>query len=128
MSRYDLFRKRLAPVALGLAIALIARDSCQKSERTHANVELAFEPAVAAAVRAVDVQVVVASATIATFHRAAMSDAAIGPCRFPLSSTAEDGELRIDLDLGAAHRKLTRPFHAVEGSTITVPIGEAATR
>lgn len=125
MSRYDLFRRRIAPVAFFLAIALIARDSCEKDKRSHTTVELAFGAA-AASVRAVDVDVVVGSETVATFHRAALPGSTIGPCRIPLTLTDEDGELRIDVDRGATHQRLTRRFQIVEGSTmlIAIPDGE----
>lgn len=128
MSRYDVFRRRIAPIALILAIALVARDSCENGQRTHATVELALGPAGAAAARAVDIEVVAGGETVGTFHRSALPDAPIGPCKFPVTLTAEDGELRIDLDLGRAHRRLTRSFHAVEGSTIVVPVPDDATR
>jgi hypothetical protein len=121
VSRYDLFRRRIAPIAFFLAIALIARDSCEKDKRTHTTVELSFG-ATKPSVRAVDVDVVVGAETIATFHRATLPDSTIGPCRFPLALTDEDGELRIDVDLGATHQRLTRRFHAVEGSTMLVAI------
>jgi hypothetical protein len=121
VSRYDLFRRRIAPIAFFLAIALIARDSCEKDKRTHTTVELTFGAA-KPSVRAVDVDVVVGTETIATFHRATMPDSTIGPCRFPLALTDEDGELRIDIDHGATHQRLTRRFHAVEGSTMLVAI------
>jgi hypothetical protein len=126
MSRYDLFRRRLAPIALLLAIALLARDSCEKDKRTHTTVELQFggdKPNI----RAVDVDIVSGNETIATFHRAALPDSIIGPCRFPLALADEDGELRIDIDLGGPHHRLTRRFHAVEGSAmlVTIPDGDA---
>jgi len=126
VSRYDLFRRRIAPIALFLAIALIARDSCEKDKRTHTTAELQFgddKPRI----RAVDVDIVVGTETIATFHRAALPDSTIGPCRFPLVLPEEDGELRIDIDLGASHHRLTRRFHAVEGSTmlVSIPDGDA---
>jgi hypothetical protein len=125
VSRYDLFRRRIAPIAFFLAIALIARDSCEKDKRTHTTVELGFGSS-KPSVRAVDVDVVVGSETIATFHRAALPDSTIGPCRFPLALPDDDGELRIDVDLGATHQRLTRRFHAVEGSTmlVTIPDGD----
>lgn len=127
MSGYDLFRKRIAPIAFFLAIALIARDSCEKDKRTHTTVELAFGAA-RPSVRAVDVDVVVGAETIATFHRAALPDSTIGPCRFALALASDDGELRIDVDLGATHQRLTRRFHAVEGSTMLVTIPDATPR
>lgn len=126
MSRYDLFRRRIAPIALFLAIGLIARDSCEKDKRTHTTIELQFgddKPRI----RAVDVDVVIGGETIATFHRAALPGSTIGPCRFPLVAPEDDGELRIDVDLGGPHHRLTRRFHAVEGSAmlVTIPDGDA---
>ena len=128
MSRYDLFRRRIAPVAFLLAIGLIARDSCEKSHRTHTTVELQLGDA-RPRVRAVDVDAVTGGETVARFHRAALPGSIIGPCRFELASPVDDGELRIDVDLGAEHRRLTRAFHAVEGATLFVPIeGDLAPR
>jgi hypothetical protein len=124
VSRYDLFRKRLAPIAFFLAIGLIVRDSCQKEQRTHTKIELAFGSQ-RPQVRAVDVDVVVGDDVIATFHRAALPGSTIGPCRFDASLTSEDGELRIDVDLGAHHQRLTRHFHAIEGAAMRVDIPDA---
>jgi hypothetical protein len=128
VSRYDLFRRRIAPVAFLLAIGLIARDSCEKSHRTHTTVELQLGEA-RSRVRAVDADVVIGAETVARFHRAALPDAMIGPCRFELALPVDDGELRLDVDLGAEHRRLTRSLHAVEGATLFVPIeGDLAPR
>ena len=128
MSRYDLFRRRIAPVAFFLALGLIARDSCEKSHRTHTTVELQLGDA-RSRVRAVDVDAVTDGETVARFHRAALPGSLIGPCRFELALPADDGELRIDVDLGAEHRRLTRAFHAVEGTTLSVPLeGDLAPR
>jgi hypothetical protein len=126
VSRYDLFRKRIAPIAFFLAIALIARDSCEKDKRTHTTVDLSFgseKPRV----RAVDVDVVVGNETVATFRRAALPDSTIGPCQFKLSVPEDDGEMRIDVDLGDSHQRLTRRFHAVEGSAMLITIPDAET-
>ena len=122
MSRYDLFRRRIAPVAFLLAIGLIARDSCQKDQRTHTTVELDFGDA-GPRVRAVDVAVVTGgpdTEPVARFHRAALTGGGIGTPRFVLALQADDGELQLDVDLGTAHRSLTRRFHAVEGATLHV--------
>jgi len=124
VSRYDLFRRRIAPVAFLVAIALIARDSCDKGQRTHAAIELDFGEA-RARVRAVDVRVVVGSETVTTFQRNALGAGGIGPCRFDAVLPGEDGQLDIDVDLGGEHRQLSRRFHAVEGATVHVPVGEA---
>ena len=121
MSRYTKFRRRLAPVALFLGIALIARESCQNSQRTHTTVRLGFG-AMQADVRAVDVDVVIGSEVVASFHRAAEPDRAIGTCEFKLVVAQDEGELRIAIDRGATTQRLTRHYHAVEGSTMLVPI------
>lgn len=126
MSRYDLFRRRIAPIAFLLAIGLIARDSCEKDQRTHTTVELDFGDA-RPRVRAVDVAVVTGGADsepVARFHRAALTDGGIGPCRFVLALPADDGELQLDVDLGPEQRRLTRRFHAVEGATLRVAVAD----
>jgi hypothetical protein len=128
VSRYDLFRRRIAPIAFLLAIGLIARDSCEKGHRTHTTVELQLGEA-RSRVRAVDVDVVTGDQVVARFHRAALPGTVIGACRFELAVPEDDGQLRIDVDLGAEHRRLSRPFHAIEGATLFVPIdGELAPR
>ena len=121
MSRYDLIRKRLAPIAFVFAIGLLVRDSCQKDQRTHTTIELAFATP-EAKIHAVDVGVVINHETFATFHRAALPGGSIGPCRFQAALPAEDGELHIDVDLGDHHQQLTRPFHALDGSTTIIHI------
>jgi hypothetical protein len=123
VSRYDWFRRRIAPVAFFLAMVLIARDSCDRDKRTHTTVELELGDA-RARVRVVDVDVMVGADTVATFHRAALPDQLIGPCRFPVALPGDDGELRIELDLGASHKRLTRRFHAIEDSTMQVEVSD----
>jgi hypothetical protein len=124
VSRYDLFRRRIAPIAFFLAIALIARDSCDKAQRTHAAIELDFGGA-RPRVTAVDVRVVAGGETVTTFQRRALGTGGIGPCRFDAVLPGEDGELQIEIDLGDDHRQLSRSFHTVEGATVRVPVGDA---
>jgi hypothetical protein len=124
VSRYDFFRRRIAPIAFFLAIALIARDSCEKQHRTHATVELDFGDA-RPRVHAVDVRVVVGADTVATYQRTALGAGGIATCRFDTAVPDEDGELQIDVDLGTEHRQLTRRFHTIEGATVHVPLGDA---
>lgn len=118
-----MFRRRIAPIAFFLAIGLIVRDSCESGKRTHTTVELQFGAA-ERQVREVEVDVMVGEEPIARFHRVALPDATIGPCRFKLSLPQDDGELRIDVSLGDEHRRITRQFHAVEGSTMLVSLGD----
>ena len=120
MSRYDLLRRRIAPIAFFAAIALIAKDSCDKDKRAHTAVEL--ELADRSEVRAVDVEVFTGSERVGAFYREALPGKEIGPCRFQLALTDEDAELRIDVDRGAAHQQLTRRIHVIEGSTTLIAI------
>lgn len=120
MSRYDLFRRRIAPIAFFLALALIAKDSC-KNQRTHTTVELTFGAATSR-VRAVEVNAVVDGETVATFKKAAPAEALIVPVRFELSLAKDDGELRIDVELTDSRRQITRRFHAIEGSTMVIAL------
>jgi hypothetical protein len=127
VSRYDLFRRRIAPIAFFVAIALIAKDTCDKSKRTHTAVELEFG-ADRSEVRAVDVEVYTDSERIAAFHREALPGGAIGPCKFQLSLVDEDVELRIDIDRGSTHQHVTRRVRVIEGSTTLIAIPPHAPR
>jgi len=126
VSRYDRFRRRLAPIALLVAIALLARDSCGKDKRTHTTVVLELG-ALRPQVREVQADVVVDGETIATYRRTALPGALIDPCRFAMVIPGDTGELRIDLDLGGAHRQVTKKFQAIEGSSmlVTIPDGDS---
>jgi hypothetical protein len=127
VSRYDLFRRRIAPIAFFLAIALIARDSCEKDKRTHTTVELELG-ADRAEIRAVDLEVFSGTDRVAAYHRAALPGEPIGAARFELALTDDDAELRIDIDRGARHQLLTRRIHALEGSTTLIAIPPDAAR
>jgi hypothetical protein len=127
VSSYDLFRRRIAPIAFFLAIALIARDSCEKDKRTHTTVELELG-ADRAEIRAVDLEVFAGTERVGLYHRAALPDQAIGPVRFDLALADEDAELRIDIDRGARHQVLTRRIHALEGSTTLIAVPDRDAR
>jgi hypothetical protein len=121
MSRYDRFRRVVAPIALFVALALVARQACNES-RTHATFALDFGAA-EAAVRSVDVEVWDGGEQLATFHRAALPGGRIGPARFVAALPHDDGELRIAIELANERRRVVRRFHADEGAVITVPLG-----
>lgn len=122
MTRYELFRKRIAPIAFGVAIVLLARESCTKQSRTH--VTFVLEPgAVRPAIRSVEADVYEGDAQVARYQRNADDGAYIGPMRFAASLPERDGELRFDVDLGPrGHRAFKRRFHVDEGATVTVPL------
>ncbi len=122
MSRYDLFRRRIAPVAFVLALGFIAYDTCDKQERSHATFVLDFGAA-APDVRSVQAEVWMNEAQVTQFRRGAADGAYIGPARFEASLPETHGELRIDVELrGGSHRSISRRFSFAEGATVTVPL------
>jgi len=122
VTRYDLIRRRIAPIAFIAAIALLGWHTCRVEQRTHATVVLDFGDA-RPRVRAVDVDVVVGGETIARFQREALPGLMIDPCRFEVAMPEETGELRIDVALASGrHARVTRHVSAIEGSTVTVPL------
>ena len=121
MSRYQVWRRRLAPVAFGIAIAVLARDSCTKAQRTHATVVIDLG-AGARDARALDADVLIGDDVLATYHKAALPGSGLGATKFEASIPAEDADVRIDIDLGTRHVKVARRIHIVEGSTVTVPL------
>ena len=121
MTKYDLFRRRIAPVAFVAAIALIAYDTCNKQDRTTATFVLDFGAA-APRVKAVDAEVWIGDDQLSTFHRVALDGHAIGDVRFKQALPAREGEVRIDVTLDAARRHVVRRFHADDDATINLPL------
>ena len=124
MSRYQLWRRRLAPLAFGLAIALIARSACTKNQRTHATVILDLGAAAHGDARVLDADVYIGPDVIATFHKAALPGSGLGVTKFEASLPADDAEVHIDVELGARHVQVARRIHIVEGSTVTIPLAD----
>jgi hypothetical protein len=124
VTKYDLFRRRIAPIAFGLAIVLMARQSCDKGERAHATFVLDLGAARAEA-RAVDVELWIGNDLAAELHRHALDGATIGTPRFDAVLPTSDGELRIDVTLPSGARHVVRHVHVDEGATVTIPLGEA---
>jgi hypothetical protein len=122
VTRYDLFRKRVAPIAFGLAIALLARESCMKQQRTHATFVL--EPGAARTeIRSVEADVFIDGTQISSYRRDAVEGAYIGPMQFKAALPQRDCDLRLDVDLGSkGHRTFVRHAHVDEGATVSVPL------
>jgi hypothetical protein len=120
VTRYDLFRRRIAPIALVLALGFIGWDTCQKHERTHATVVLDFG-ASEREVRAVEAAIWMNGEQVTQFRREATEGRYIGAARFETSLPDTDGELRIDVDLASGRQvHITRTLHVDEGATVTV--------
>ncbi len=120
MSRREVFRKYIAPVLLGVAIVLLARDSCNKGEHAHATIVLDFGRAVDQ-VRSVDAELWVGDDEVSTFHHNGASSLP-GPWKFEALLPGSDGELRIDLETRSGPRHIVRHVHVEEGATVTVSL------
>lgn len=123
MTRYDLFRRRIAPIAFLAAIALLGWKTCHVDSRTHATIVLDFGDA-RPLVRAVTADLIVAGDRIGHFERRALPGMQIDPCRFEVAMPEDRGELRLDVELdGGRHVAPVRHLAAViDGSTVTVPL------
>lgn len=121
MTRLELITKRLAPIALGVAIAVMARDSCQHGTRIHTTFVLDPQEA-AEQVDAIDATVVVDGATVGELHRKRV-ERAFGRAQFAADLPGEDGEVRVDATMHGDHRTIVRHFHASDGGTISLALG-----
>lgn len=122
MTRYEFFRKRIAPVLFLCVVGLIFYDACRKQERIHATIVLDLGDA-APDVREVNAELFSGGESIATFQRTAPPGAGIGPCRFETALPDEMAELRIDVRLPTKTVSLTKTIRPIEGSVATVPLG-----
>jgi hypothetical protein len=123
MTRYEFFRKRIAPALFLGVVGLIAYDTCDKQERRHASIVFELGDA-EPRVKAIVADLVVENEIIGHFERNALPDLRIGcPCRFETAMPADSGELRIDVDLGGEHRKLTKKIRPIEGGKVTLQLG-----
>lgn len=127
MSRYDFFRKRIAPVAFLIVVALIAYDAYDKDRAERARATIVIDlGSVAPRVRTIDAELLVDGEVVGTFHR----NLAIKPgeLRFEARMPKEAGELRVDVDLGDARRTVVRKVDVEEGGTTTVSLGNELAR
>jgi hypothetical protein len=122
VSTYDLFRRRIAPIAFALAIGFIVYDTCSKQQRTSATIVIdygAAEPDV----RAIEADVWMKGEQVSHFRREALEGAPIGKTQFKGSLPDSDGELRMDVELRSGdHRNVTRAIHVSEGATVTIQL------
>jgi hypothetical protein len=122
VSKYDLLRRRIAPIAFALALGFIAYDTCDKHERTTATFVIDYG-ALERDVHAIEAEVWMNGEQVARFNRVAGDGAHMGTTTFKGSLPDTDGELRVDVELTSGeHRKVTRVIHVSEGATVTVPL------
>lgn len=122
MTKYDLFRRRIAPIAFAIAIAFISYDTCNKHERTHATIVVDYGAA-ERDVHAIEAEVWMNGEQVTQFRRVALEGAYIGTTQFKASLPDTDGELRVDVELNSGeHRKVTRAIHVTEGAKVSVQL------
>jgi len=124
VTRYEFFRRRIAPVLFLGMVGVIAYDSCRKQERTHATIVLDLGTA-APDVREINAELFSGGESLAVFHRIAPPGSSIGPCRFETALPEETAELRIDVRLGDRARSVTKMIRPIEDSVTTVPLADA---
>lgn len=122
MTKYDVFRRRLAPIAFGLAIAFMAYRTCDQQERTTATFIIEYGAA-EPDVRSIEAQVWMNGEQVTELRRQAIDDMFIGKTQFKASLPDTDGELRMDVELRSGeHRNVTRAIHITQGGTVTVQL------
>jgi hypothetical protein len=121
VSRYDLFRKRIAPIAFIVAMGLLIRETCQGEQRIHATIVIGTGDA-EPRVQAIDAQLIVNGEAYGEVHRRAQPGLRIGAARFAVAMPEADGELIIDVDLGTEKRHVMRRIHASENATIELDL------
>lgn len=104
-----------------LGLGFLVHQNCQGEERTRATIVLDVGDA-APRVRSIDAQLIVEGDVIGVFHRKALPGLQIGDARFEASMPAQDGELRVDVDVDGTRRRVVRSIHVEEGATVTVPL------
>ncbi len=121
LSRYQMLRKRVAPIAFILGMGLLVRHTCQQEERIHATIVISAGEA-EARVTALDAKVIVQGETLGTLHRDAQPGMRIGKASFAVALPEADGQVMIDVSLGAETRQVMRRIHAAEGATIELDL------
>ena len=138
MTRYEFFRKRIAPILFLGMVGVIVYDSCEKEKHAGITGTVVIELGAAEPqVREVEAELVVRGESVNVFRREALPGARIGATRFEARMPAPDGELRLAIDVGEpARRRLTRAVHLEDRATVHVnveaellqPAGTAAAR
>jgi hypothetical protein len=122
VTRYEFFRKRIAPVLFLCMVGLIAYDACEKEERHHSTIVVdlgAAEPRV----KSFTAELYVKGELISTFERRALTDLLIGcPCKFETAMPEETGELRFVVEVDGKLVRQTKQLRVLEGSTTTVKL------
>jgi hypothetical protein len=122
VTRYEFFRKRIAPILFLGMVGLIAYDACDKQSRTHSKIVIDLGEA-RPNVRHVEVQLVVGTDVIGTFSKTALPNTPIGALAFETAMPEETGTLHLDVEVSGKRIQITRAIRPIPDSTTTVSIG-----
>jgi len=124
VTRYELFRKRIAPFLFLCVVGLIAYDACEKEKHAGISGTVVIELGEAEPrVREVEAEMFVNGESVSVFRRAALPGARIGDTRFEARMPAPDGELQLSIDLGeATRRRLKRAVHLEDRATVRIDV------
>jgi hypothetical protein len=121
VTRYELFRRRIAPLLFLGVVGLIFYDAWKKEDHAEIKATVVIELGEAEPrIRALEAEMFVRGESVSTFRRAALPGARIGDTRFEARMPEPDGELRITIDLGDARRRLSRAVHLEDGATVRI--------
>lgn len=122
MTRYEFFRKRIAPVLFLGMVGLIAYDSCDRERRARTVLEFELGDA-RPQVTHVDAELIASSEVIGRFHKEALPGAVIGNCQFEASLPDDQlVTLNIRVGLRGGERAITRTIRPLEDAKTTIDL------
>ena len=127
MTRYEFFRKRIAPVLFLGMVGLIAYDAYRTEQRTHSTIVIELGEA-RAEVTQVDAELIVGGNVIGKLHKEALPGSVIGEIKFETAMPEETGTLVIEANVAGKWKSVTRTIRPIEESTTTVSIGDELMR
>ncbi len=129
-SAFAVWRKRLSPLVLVIAMAFLLREACEGNARRPVTVQLDLG-AQSSRVRRLWVDVFVDGESVAQYQRGALA----GTPSLEARLSGEPAELRIELELAPlepggelSRRVITRKLSAKGGSTVSIPLGDELAR
>jgi hypothetical protein len=125
VTRYEFFRRRIAPVLFLGMVGLIAYDAWKKEKHAGITGTVVIELGEAAPrVREMEAEMFVRGESVSVYRCAALSGAQIGDCRFEARMPDPAGTLQLVIDVGEpARRRVSRDVHIEDRATVHVDVG-----
>jgi len=120
-SRYEWFRRRLAPVAFLIALGVLVHQTCQSRDRAEVTVGLDYGAA-AAQVSHVRADVMVGDESVSWFESGPPVPGV--PAQFRALIEGGQATVRIEVTTAAGVRTIERKIVAEGGSAVTLHLGD----